>query len=62
MHVGPGAGLAHDGGAAADVIRMSVRKDQMFELIWRTAKPADRIQSDGFLAREPRIDHDDPAS
>src|SRR5579872_2098603 len=42
VHVGPRTGLPHDRSSAPDMIRVAVSENQMFELVWRTAKLADR--------------------
>src|SRR5215475_1865936 len=42
VHVGPRTRSSHDSGGAADMIRVSVSKNEVLELVRRTAKPADR--------------------
>jgi hypothetical protein len=56
MHVGPCAGFPHDRSRAADMIGMTVRENQVLELVWRTAKPADRPEYGRLLMREPGVD------
>jgi hypothetical protein len=41
VHVGPRTGSAHDSGSAADMIRVRVSENEVLELVWRAAKPAD---------------------
>src|SRR5262245_38753537 len=56
VHVGPRTGLPHDRSGAADMIRVAVSENQVFELVWRTAKPADRPEDGCLLTPEPGID------
>jgi len=42
VHVRLRTGLPHDRSGAADMIGAAVSENQVFELVWRTAKPADR--------------------
>jgi hypothetical protein len=42
MHVGPRTGFPHDRSGAADMIRVAVSENQVLDLVWRTAKLADR--------------------
>jgi len=38
------------------MIRVAVSENQVFELVWRTAKPADRPEDGCLLTPEPGID------
>jgi hypothetical protein len=49
VHVGPRTGFPHDSGGTADVIRVAVSKNQVLELVWRTAKPPDRPKDGCFF-------------
>ncbi len=46
MHVGPRTGFPHDRSGAADMIRVAVSENQVLDLVWRTAKLADRPEDD----------------
>ena len=41
---------------AADMIRVAVSENQVPELVWRTARPADRPEDDSLLTRETGVD------
>src|SRR5262249_21801589 len=38
------------------MIRVAVSENEVLELVWRTAKPADRLKDGCLLTREPGID------
>jgi hypothetical protein len=48
VHVGPRTGFLHDGSSATDMIKVTVRENQVLEPVWRKAKPANRVE-DGYL-------------
>ena len=56
VHVGPRTGFPHNRSGAAEVIRVAVSENQVLELIWRTAKPADRPEDGCLLIRVTSID------
>src|ERR1700722_3230425 len=56
VHVGPRTGFPHNRSGAAEVIRVAVSENQVLELIWRTAKPADRPEDGCLLIRGTSID------
>src|SRR5262249_49130601 len=60
MHVGPRTGFPHDRSGAADMIRVAASENQVLELVWRMAKPADRPEDHCLLAREPGVDQRQP--
>jgi hypothetical protein len=60
VHVGPRTGLPHDRSGAADVIKMMVSKNQVLELIRRTAETANRLKDGCLLTRETGVDQRQP--
>src|SRR5215469_14234480 len=60
VHVGPRTGSAHDSGGAANMIRVGVSENEVLELVWRTAKPADRPEDHRLLARETGVNQRQP--
>jgi hypothetical protein len=60
VHVGPRTGFPHDRSGAADMIRVAVSENQVLELVWRTAKPADRPKDGCLLTRETGVDQRQP--
>ena len=60
MHVGPRTGFPHDRSGAADMIRVAVSENQVLELVWRTAKPADRPEDGCLLTRVTGVDQCQP--
>jgi hypothetical protein len=54
------AGFAHDCSGAAEMIRVAVSKNEVLELMWRAAKPADRPEDGCLLLREPGVDQRQP--
>src|ERR1700733_291874 len=49
VHEGPRTGFPHNRSGAADVIRVAMSENQVLELIWRPAKPADRPEGGRLL-------------
>jgi len=41
VHVGPRTGFPRDRSGAADMIRVAVSENQVLDLVWPTAKPAE---------------------
>jgi hypothetical protein len=60
VHVGPRTGFPHNRSGAADIIRVAVSENQVLELVWRTAKPADRPEYGCLLTRETGVDQRQP--
>src|ERR1700752_1580531 len=60
VHVGPRTGCPHDRSGAADMIRVAVSENQVLDLVWRTAKPADRPEEDCLLIWETGVDQRQP--
>jgi NAD(P)-dependent dehydrogenase (short-subunit alcohol dehydrogenase family) len=53
-------GSPHDSGSATNMIRVAVSEDQVLELVWGTAKPADRPEDCCLLIRGTSVDQCQP--
>jgi len=56
MHPRLRAGALDDGGCASDVVRVSVREDDVAEIFRSPAQRAQRVEDRGLVIRKARID------